>query len=89
MEKPQRITRLWHTPDEQPQVNARGNARIVVIRKYRDDEMGVQQTFFTDGESWDDFKFEVREIVAWAYTDALLLSAINELKKKTANEVQQ
>lgn len=88
MEKPQRITRLWHTPDDPPQVNTRGNARIVVIRKYSNGEMGVEQTFITKDELWDDFKFEVREMVAWAYTDALLLSAINEIKKKT-NEVKQ
>jgi dUTPase len=33
MEKPKQITRLWHTPDDPPQVNTRGNAQLVVIRR--------------------------------------------------------
>ena len=88
MEKPKQITRLWHTADEQPEVNARGNARICVMRQYGNGEIGLQQTFFTDGESWEDFKFEVRTLVAWAYTDALTLSVINEINKKSKREVQ-
>lgn len=81
------ITRLWHTADEQPEVNARGNARICVMRQYGNGEIGLQQTFITADESWEDFKFEVRTLVAWAYTDALTLSVINEINKKNKNEV--
>lgn len=88
MEKPKQITRLWHTADEQPEVNARGNARICIMRQFDNGEMVIQQTFFTDGESWEDFKFEVRTLVAWAYTDALTLSVINEINKKSKREVQ-
>ena len=83
------ITRLWHTPNDPPQTNERGNARIVVIRKHSNGEMGIGHTFITKDETWDSFKSEYREMVAWAYTDALLLSAINEIKKKTPNEVNE
>ena len=50
------------------------------IRESANGDWFFDETFYTEGENWEDFCFEKRNFVAWAYTHPIFAQAIHDLQ---------
>lgn len=70
---------LWHSPKVIP-YTTNGKVDILVIREAPNGDWFFCETFYTEGENWEDFCFENRNFVAWAYTHPIFVQAIHDLQ---------